>query len=533
MLYDCVKHIEKNSVMTALQWNKDHQDDTENHKFNVNVPNNRENDWTPLHMACSFPSLSLIMDIIADKHLNPIVFEFCLKLPSQLVPLNYLSSKKVVIKREFDRFLLILNIPLNKDIQSDEIEADEHYKPLNGIGFNKSEGASSIASDIDCAQSYGPASCSNYASDKKKKFIMDLGPKKPENQDSKCLFYIPKSKFTTSVSSNNSISIKPTKKIGLFKLGGIYSENPRDAETKGKYNIQSGKPNPFFIPKPHPVEVSFEEFYGNMNKLELKEKKPRFSIKTPKSFKTNLGSPMVSRYGPDPSGYSDVSEIRTGENSLDKEKNSIPRCMLANLIATSRKKSPDLNYGKPTSMNSIKIIPGIKKSDNSAAKNDRHFALVKPSQSIVKSIEKLMDKLANLSRNIYVKSNTGLLSTSFKPEYIRNLTKIRTEVKYLMMILDKNQDTWAQNEKEIVKKCSKYLEFCLDSTKSTIIICSNSSRWAELNVIKAHFFELAEITSIIQSFHQMINHQVSDLFSRIKKIINKNELQGIKKSKEI
>lgn len=57
---------------------------------------NTEN--TALHFACQIPSLCLINELSKVTDLNPLVFNRQLKLPMDMVPQNYLTSRKRIME---------------------------------------------------------------------------------------------------------------------------------------------------------------------------------------------------------------------------------------------------------------------------------------------------------------------------------------------------------------------------------------------------------------------------------------------------
>lgn len=57
---------------------------------------------TCLHYACHFPSLTMIIDLLTSTNLSPLAIDSFLRMPSQLIPLSHLTSKKslLVVEKE-------------------------------------------------------------------------------------------------------------------------------------------------------------------------------------------------------------------------------------------------------------------------------------------------------------------------------------------------------------------------------------------------------------------------------------------------
>lgn len=64
-----------------------------------------------LHMACSLPSLSIIIDLLKDKAVNCIALDSCLKIASEYIPLSHLTSKKNILVYERERVFKLFYPP--------------------------------------------------------------------------------------------------------------------------------------------------------------------------------------------------------------------------------------------------------------------------------------------------------------------------------------------------------------------------------------------------------------------------------------
>lgn len=58
------------------------------------------NYYTNVHYSCAGPSLNMINDICGENKGNPLALSKNMKLPSQLVPKQYLTSYKMIKKYE-------------------------------------------------------------------------------------------------------------------------------------------------------------------------------------------------------------------------------------------------------------------------------------------------------------------------------------------------------------------------------------------------------------------------------------------------
>lgn len=116
---------QKQAIKFAVQWNNKIEDmrkkvESSNgvrmslripKEFNFNLETEKRGSETPLHMACTIPSLAMILDITSNRDSNPLVVDDCLRAPARCVPNTHLTSKKLI--RGFERFKL-----------------EKHFRPL-------------------------------------------------------------------------------------------------------------------------------------------------------------------------------------------------------------------------------------------------------------------------------------------------------------------------------------------------------------------------------------------------------------------
>lgn len=117
--------------------------------FDLNL-SQLQTQMTALHYACEFPSLTMIVDLLSQSSLDPLSLNYRLKMPSELIPLSHLTSKKCVVIIEKDwlirRFFSMsiyaeplsqfesvthqtqLEVPAEKDFDFD-IEDKDHNQP--------------------------------------------------------------------------------------------------------------------------------------------------------------------------------------------------------------------------------------------------------------------------------------------------------------------------------------------------------------------------------------------------------------------
>jgi len=102
-----------------MDWNLKHLNSPLVSAFNTNSSNPKDGGLTCLHKACSYPSLVLISELLSDPNTNPLVLDDRLKLPSQHLPDNYLSSSKIIKQFERSKYLAFLKIPMSQ-VQHDD-----------------------------------------------------------------------------------------------------------------------------------------------------------------------------------------------------------------------------------------------------------------------------------------------------------------------------------------------------------------------------------------------------------------------------
>jgi hypothetical protein len=80
----------------------------------MNMPNLIKSHATPLHLACSIPSLAIIVELVGCPKVDLLALTSTLKLPSDLVPMNYLTSRKAVAGHTMKRLKLDLHAPISR-----------------------------------------------------------------------------------------------------------------------------------------------------------------------------------------------------------------------------------------------------------------------------------------------------------------------------------------------------------------------------------------------------------------------------------
>ena len=124
-----------------------------------------------LHKASTYPSLTILSELILDPYINPIALDDCLELPSRKVPSNYLSSNKICCKYELQRYHHVVRLPLKYDV------LEEFHEDPNDSILSKDSRPSknSRADELSCNSSrskLGPNS--TYSNGLQKKFIRDI-----------------------------------------------------------------------------------------------------------------------------------------------------------------------------------------------------------------------------------------------------------------------------------------------------------------------------------------------------------------------
>lgn len=106
--------------------------------INLNKANNKSGGVTALHMACSIPSLAMITELLAAPGINLMVFENRLKLPYDVVPQSFLTSRKYMMGPTMRKLRLHFT-------QRGSL-AGYSNKSLKSIGyFQKSKGVSGLS----------------------------------------------------------------------------------------------------------------------------------------------------------------------------------------------------------------------------------------------------------------------------------------------------------------------------------------------------------------------------------------------------
>ena len=90
-------NFDKTAVNFCVEYNKRLSEAAidEGH-FNLNVAEKTSGGNTLIHLACSLPSLSIILELCNSSEVQLLVLNSRLQLATQMVPLNYLTSKKAI-----------------------------------------------------------------------------------------------------------------------------------------------------------------------------------------------------------------------------------------------------------------------------------------------------------------------------------------------------------------------------------------------------------------------------------------------------
>ena len=78
-------------------------------QFDVNLQEHNMVGMTPIHLACSTPSLGIAIELLHTNILDFSMLDNCLMLPSQLIPKSYLSSRKCMVFAEKSFFQELLS----------------------------------------------------------------------------------------------------------------------------------------------------------------------------------------------------------------------------------------------------------------------------------------------------------------------------------------------------------------------------------------------------------------------------------------
>jgi hypothetical protein len=482
-----------------MKWNRE-MAKTCSSLFETNKPNLLDGQRAPLHLACSFPSLSLITDLISDNTTNALVLDSRLKLPSELVPENYLSSWKIMYKFEISKFVSFLQTPLFVNGVDDLQSIDEH------VSFTKVENRSQLScNDFDDAGSSGPSSCTKYASTKKRKFMLDLLAFKSIGHQKNLMMQQP----TQAPHNSPKIEFKNlgNPKLNLVKVAGIHNGSYPQPFSLKKISVS---PQPPRMPS---TELSLEEV---MNKIgesnqekSSKIKAIKFSIKAPKGFKTNLD--ISGRKSADPpSIFSDFSE-----NALDQStanKSSIQKT-LTNLISTSRingsgMKKIQANNQTNASAHFIKPTPST----------SRIVAAQVPFKSGSNLIERALLQISILTKKLISTAKLGLLKTTFNEAYIEEIGKHMKIIELWFLFSGCEIGSMLAIEKD--PPFSNALQNSLSLLKELIANFA-SERGAEILIFKHTFLQLIREFSIMQPLNSMLSLELSELFVGLKRKVNK------------
>ena len=115
-LHEAVSNLEKYAVSFAVEFNrKNYQSSNKSPiQIDVNIPNFMKSHMTPLHLACSIPSLAIIVELVSYPKIDLLALTSAMKLPSDLVPMNYLTSRKAVVSHTMRRLKNELLSPLSR-----------------------------------------------------------------------------------------------------------------------------------------------------------------------------------------------------------------------------------------------------------------------------------------------------------------------------------------------------------------------------------------------------------------------------------
>lgn len=148
---------QKQAIKFAVQWNNKIEDMRKKvelsngarmslripKEFNFNLETEKRGSETPLHMACSIPSLAMILDITSNRDSNPLVVDDYLKAPARCVPNTHLTSKKLI--RGFERF------KLDRHFRSPYYHSQPAFQPiaLERSSYSKLEADESVLLEED------------------------------------------------------------------------------------------------------------------------------------------------------------------------------------------------------------------------------------------------------------------------------------------------------------------------------------------------------------------------------------------------
>lgn len=96
-LQDAVVNFDKAAVSFAVTYNKKQREaGNQEGLFDLNSAEKYGRGYSLLHLACSLPSLAIILELTNSEEVNQIALCHRLKLPCEVVPMNYLTSKKTI-----------------------------------------------------------------------------------------------------------------------------------------------------------------------------------------------------------------------------------------------------------------------------------------------------------------------------------------------------------------------------------------------------------------------------------------------------
>lgn len=105
-----VSRNQKQALKNSISWNKNlakiistyNNPNIKKHFFDLSA-SNKITGMGLLHYACLFPSLTMIMDLLVERAISPIQLDNAMRIPSSLIPLSHLTSKKSVLVYELER----------------------------------------------------------------------------------------------------------------------------------------------------------------------------------------------------------------------------------------------------------------------------------------------------------------------------------------------------------------------------------------------------------------------------------------------
>ena len=480
-----------------MKWNREKERDCSS-LFEINKPNMQDAERTPLHLACTFPSLSLITELISDKRTNALVLNSRLKLPSELVPENYLSSWKIIYKFELSKFSLQLRSPLFANTATDLLTIDER---ANDTRIDHTSNHSAF--DFDDAGSSGPSSCSKYASNKKRKFILDLVSLKGIGHQKSLMLQQPQAPNTSPKIDFKNIG---NSRLNLVRFAGIQNGFSDQPASLRKIIVP---PRP---PRKPSTELSLDDVIGQIAESKQagnsKAKVIKFSIKSPNGFKTNLD--ISGRNSVDPSSvYSDVSENVHDLSTANKTNN---QKTLTNLISTSRIGGSGMR--KIQAKNPPSTAVSLQRLSSSKTKVLPFELPVKPTTAL---IERALTEIGRVAKKLLSSAKIGMLKTAMTEALIQEIGKHLKSIELACLLANLSLKTTSDLD---CAKLARSLQGCLGLLKELVTSFASESG-AEILIFKHAYLQLVREFSGIAPLQSLLNHELSDLFVGLKKKVNK------------